>query len=200
MPKLTEKRHRQTQADIAAAAVALFTQQGYDVTTMEQVAEAAGVSRRTAYRHFPAKEELLNSHPRLWLGHYNAVLASRRPDEATRDCCRRGLLAVAEVIEENRVAVLEAWAVVASTEALRANTARTQQEWVERHAALIGPDLAAEPDATLRTMTLAGALVAATNALVMVWAMQQPAADMPTMTRAALDYLDPLWPEQTRCA
>ena len=198
MPKLTEKRHRQTQADIAAAAVRLFTQQGYDVTTMEQVAEAAGVSRRTAYRHFPAKEELLNHHPRLWLEHYNAVLASRQPDESTRDCCRRGLLAVADVIEENRAAILEAWAVVASTEALRANTARTQQEWVNRHVALIGPVLAHESDGILLTVTLAGALVAATNALVMVWAKEQPGANMPTMTRTALDYLDPLWPPKTR--
>jgi AcrR family transcriptional regulator len=41
------------------AAVDLFTEQGYDATTVAQIAERAGVTRSTFFRYFPDKRELL---------------------------------------------------------------------------------------------------------------------------------------------
>jgi AcrR family transcriptional regulator len=41
------------------AAVDLFTEQGYDATTVAQIAERAGVGKSTFFRHFPDKRELL---------------------------------------------------------------------------------------------------------------------------------------------
>src|SRR3954451_10676844 len=41
------------------AAVDLFTEQGYDATTVAQIAERAGVTRSTFFRHFSDKRELL---------------------------------------------------------------------------------------------------------------------------------------------
>jgi AcrR family transcriptional regulator len=44
---------------IVVAAVDLFTEQGYDATTVAQIAERAGVTKSTFFRHFPDKRELL---------------------------------------------------------------------------------------------------------------------------------------------
>ena len=41
------------------AAVDLFTEQGYDATMVAQIAERAGVTKSTFFRHFPDKRELL---------------------------------------------------------------------------------------------------------------------------------------------
>jgi AcrR family transcriptional regulator len=41
------------------AAVDLFTEQGYDATTVAQIADRAGVTKSTFFRHFPDKRELL---------------------------------------------------------------------------------------------------------------------------------------------
>lgn len=41
------------------AAADLFTEQGYDATTVAQIAERAGVTKSTFFRHFPDKRELL---------------------------------------------------------------------------------------------------------------------------------------------
>jgi AcrR family transcriptional regulator len=44
---------------LVVAAVELFTEQGYDATTVAQIAERAGVTRSTFFRYFPDKRELL---------------------------------------------------------------------------------------------------------------------------------------------
>ena len=44
---------------LVIAAVDLFAEQGYDATTVTQIAERAGVTKSTFFRHFPDKRELL---------------------------------------------------------------------------------------------------------------------------------------------
>lgn len=44
---------------LVAAAVDLFTEQGYDATTVAQITERAGVTKSTFFRHFSDKRELL---------------------------------------------------------------------------------------------------------------------------------------------
>jgi len=44
---------------LVLAAVDLCTEQGYDATTVAQIAERAGVTKSTFFRHFPDKRELL---------------------------------------------------------------------------------------------------------------------------------------------
>ncbi|GAA3340116.1 TetR/AcrR family transcriptional regulator [Curtobacterium pusillum] len=44
---------------LVLAAVDLFSEQGYDGTTVTQIAERAGVTKSTFFRHFPDKRELL---------------------------------------------------------------------------------------------------------------------------------------------
>ena len=44
---------------LVLAAVDLFTEQGYDATTVAQIAERAGVTRSTFFRYFPDKRDVL---------------------------------------------------------------------------------------------------------------------------------------------
>ncbi|MGH2836288.1 MAG: TetR/AcrR family transcriptional regulator [Solirubrobacteraceae bacterium] len=44
---------------LVVAAVDLFTEQGYDATTVAQIAERAGVTKSTLFRYFPDKREIL---------------------------------------------------------------------------------------------------------------------------------------------
>lgn len=51
------------RAHVVAVGIDLFTQHGFDAVTIDQVAEAAGISRRTFHRYFAAKEDLVVGDP-----------------------------------------------------------------------------------------------------------------------------------------
>jgi AcrR family transcriptional regulator len=61
------------------AAITLFAEQGYEATTVAEIAERAGLTKRTFFRYFSDKREVLFSGSeeleRLWLG---AVIAAPR--------------------------------------------------------------------------------------------------------------------------
>ncbi|CAL9439558.1 hypothetical protein SUDANB6_02211 [Streptomyces sp. enrichment culture] len=58
-PGLRERKKARTREAIRSAAYALVREQGYDATTVEQIAERAEVSPSTVFRYFPAKEDIV---------------------------------------------------------------------------------------------------------------------------------------------
>jgi TetR/AcrR family transcriptional regulator, cholesterol catabolism regulator len=79
------RRREQTRERIVDAAVELFVSQGYDATTVDQIAAAADVARGTFFNHFPCKEGLTHA----WIERRRGELRDRvatmtGPDATTR--------------------------------------------------------------------------------------------------------------------
>lgn len=56
---LRERKKAVTKTSIQKCALNLFREHGYHTTTVEQIAQEAGISRRTFFRYFPKKEDVV---------------------------------------------------------------------------------------------------------------------------------------------
>ena len=195
---LTRRRAEQTRKEIFHAAIDLFVARGFDATSMDDVASAAGVSRRTLYRYFATKDDIVFEPPREWLVVMNGMLASRREGESSRDVFRRALLAVADHVQEDAAAVLRAYSVLASSPELAIRHGRSDAEWVECYIRLLTPDFGETAHGELKTMAAAMAAVSAQNALIATWAARYPEADLVEMTSIVLDQIDSIWPVKSK--
>lgn len=63
MPGITVSKRERTLAALLEAGLELFERQGYEQTTVAEIARAAGVTEMTFFRYFPAKEHLLLDDP-----------------------------------------------------------------------------------------------------------------------------------------
>jgi AcrR family transcriptional regulator len=84
-----------TRRQIADVAVTAFIEQGYDETTMEQIAEAAEIGTSTLYRYFPSKE-LLILEPFAQVLDYGRYLRARPADEPVDVALAAALLDLAD--------------------------------------------------------------------------------------------------------
>lgn len=86
-------RGEETKTRIVDAAMRLFTEQGYDATTMRAIAEEAGVAVGNAYYYFPSKEHLIQAY---YARTHEEHLAAARPILAKTKGFTKRLLAVME--------------------------------------------------------------------------------------------------------
>ena len=91
---LRERKKRQTRLDLASAAVRLFEERGYDEVTIDDIAAAANVSRRTFFRYFDSKDDVMAVDPEGKIAAMRIALRDGPPEEPTLDALRRGALAL----------------------------------------------------------------------------------------------------------
>ncbi|HEV3289519.1 MAG TPA: TetR family transcriptional regulator [Streptosporangiaceae bacterium] len=95
-PGLRERKKARTRAAIREHAFRLFREQGYDATTVEQIAEAAEVSPSTFFRYFPTKEDVVlqDDMDLLWLEAVKAQPPELGPVAALRAGMRDAFAAI----------------------------------------------------------------------------------------------------------
>ncbi|MFC3997645.1 TetR/AcrR family transcriptional regulator [Nocardiopsis sediminis] len=84
-----ERKKRQTRRLIAETAVRLFAEQGYEQTTVAQIASAADVATKTFFNHFPSKDDVLFEDTRRHRDVALAVIADRDPRDGITELLGR---------------------------------------------------------------------------------------------------------------
>ena len=111
--QLRVKRSEMVISEVEAVALRMFEQRGFDEVTVDEIASAARISVRTFYRHFRAKEDLLQVHLDRRSEALRAALSDRPEDEPPLRALR---LALEHVVSAEDTALLRRWvAVVAGT-------------------------------------------------------------------------------------
>lgn len=84
------------------AALALFTERGYDATTVAQIADRAGLTKSTFFRHFADKREVLFGGQDLLTGLFTDAIRTAPPSATTADCLAAALESAAVAFTPDR--------------------------------------------------------------------------------------------------
>jgi AcrR family transcriptional regulator len=187
------------RAQLAQVAVDLFTREGFDRVTINDLAAAAGVSRSTVLRYFATKEDAV-------LGSVDAqgdlladALRARPADEDDWTALRRTLDAVTSHYRTDPAGSLAFSRLVMGTPALCAKSLEKQAGWrprlaaalAERHGAGGGPG-------DLRPRVLAAAAVECFNIATNRWAETGGSLELETLIDEAFAVLAPRRSPATR--
>jgi AcrR family transcriptional regulator len=154
---LRERKKVKTRLAIREHAMALFKDQGYDRTTVEQIAAAAEVSPSTFFRYFPSKEEVVlqDDYDALLIAAFHAQKADVPPLRALRN-------AITEVFssmpESQQAQEAERIRIMSAVPELRARMLAQVSEMIQMLADAVAERVGRESD-DFEVRTFAGALV-----------------------------------------
>ena len=172
-----------TRQTIQEHALRLFLEKGFDATTVEEIATAAGVSHMTFFRYFKTKEEAAASDDYDELIAH--LVAARPAGEPVLEKLRQAFAAAfAQIYAADRAELLTRTRLILGTPALRGklwdNQATTQQYIVSVLAEAGGRS---EQDLGLQTVVAAGLAAAATA--VRIWAENEDTVELPDLVDLA---------------
>ena len=177
-------RRERTRTALREAALARFVRDGFDATSIADIAADVGVTTRTFYRYFANKDEVLFADYEDRLDWFHRALSVRPRKEPLV----ASVLAAIESFPDDPALVAEIARL--RTEGLdpdriEPHIRRVESRLasaIESHLLQRGPDIADDPDARLRTTVVARAVAAAVFAALDTW-MAGPADDLDELSR-----------------
>ncbi|MGY0231534.1 TetR family transcriptional regulator [Longispora urticae] len=189
MVNLGERKRQLVRDELSHAALRLLAHQGFEETTVDEITEAAGVSRRTFFRYFRSKEdviiELLGD-----LGSAVSVhLAARPATEAPAPALRAALALVLDEISTHPEKSLGLTRIILGTPALRARYLTAQDQWRASLAAELGTRTGLDPTTDLRPVLAAGVALVALDVTLDRWAQLDGAHNLVELLDEAYEAL-----------
>jgi AcrR family transcriptional regulator len=89
---LRERNRRETLQRIADVAIELFLANGFEATTLDEIAAAAGISRRTFFHYFKSKDDILLAHVEGYSEAIKAAVLKRGATAAPIDVVEDALI------------------------------------------------------------------------------------------------------------
>ncbi|MER8073437.1 TetR family transcriptional regulator [Streptomyces sp. NPDC094034] len=169
----------------------LFAEQGFAATTIDQIAEAAGMSRRTFFRYFSNKDELLQAKLLQSVERLADALKARPADEAAWVAVRRALDVVVDSGEMFAADSRALQRMLCEEPAARANNEERRRYWNELFGPLIAARLAPGGDLHLRATALASAAFGCLDAAQEAW-LHKPEASLSELLDAAMSAIEQL--------
>jgi AcrR family transcriptional regulator len=169
---LRERKKARTRASLREHALRLFREQGYQATTVEQIAAAAEVSPSTFFRYFPTKEDVIlqdDLDVRL-IDAFSRQPASLAPVAAIRAATKETLASfdladLAQIQETTRLTL--------TVPEIRARAIDEFARTIEVLAEAFGKRVGRSPD-DVALRTLAGAVVGVIMSVTLPWDKQSP--------------------------
>ncbi len=157
--------------EVSEIAFRLFSEQGFDKTTVEQIAAEAGLSRTTFFRYFGTKEELVLGKMGEFGHKIAAALAARPADEGLWEALRRSFDVITEPDADEPQPFLNLMRLLDDACALMTRQWEKTQGWQSLLVPEASRRLSGDPDTTddLRARALVASAISCLDAATDSW-------------------------------
>jgi AcrR family transcriptional regulator len=162
-----ERKKLATQKALETAALALFHDQGFEATTIEDITETADVSPRTFFRYFASKDDIVMAGHSERLDAIRESLAGQPAEDDLPTALRHAIDPLAELYESEPDTKFR-WRLARDVPSMYARVLERQAQAEPAFAAVIADRLDQDP-LGMRPMVLAGAVLAALRIAVHRW-------------------------------
>lgn len=165
---LRARKKAATEAALQQSALDLFAKKGYEGTTIEEIVADAQVSRRTFFRYFSSKEEVIFKGAEADFDTVRKLLRERPRGEGDLEAMKNTVIAFADYLKERNAPVLEFVEVVLNSPSLRARSAELQGRWTQA----VAQELAArrgEKSIYIKPFLIASIGIAALTVAIQAW-------------------------------
>jgi len=186
-PGLWDRSRQAAYSEITRTATRLFLQQGFEETTIDQIVAEVGVSRRSFFRYFGTKEDIILRGLIARGESIRAALAERPADEEPFTALRAAFVAMQQP-EDTREFALDLHRMMAGSPSLRAKSVEKHQAWqtqlvpeIERRMGIASGDIP-DPRASAIVATVLACLDVATD----IWGSRGGAGELEDIYDEAL--------------
>jgi AcrR family transcriptional regulator len=166
-----------------AAAIDVFTRQGYDATSVDDLADAVELSRSTFFRRFGSKEDVVFADHELLLGRVESYLESSSL-EPLQAVCAAGRMVFEHHVDRREVSVAR-FALLHNVRALRDRELITSHRYERAFTQHLRAALPATPEREYISVGFSAAAVALHNAILRQW-LFDPDTDLAPELRSQL--------------
>ncbi|MFF6780087.1 TetR family transcriptional regulator [Streptomyces sp. NPDC012510] len=170
-PSLRERMRATVREEVVEVANRLFTEQGFDRTTVDQIAAEVGLSRASLFRYFGTKEDIVLGGLEETGRRIAEALAARPDEESPWEALRRAFDVLTRMNEAAPQQTLGYLRMLQETPSLRARHHEKQMGWQELLVPEITRRLAADPDSPedTRASALAASALACLDVAATAW-------------------------------
>jgi len=186
---LRERKKLRTQRELAATALRLFAERGYDSVTVEEIADAVEVSPRTFFRYFPSKEDVLFADEPQLVAALREAIVGRPPGEPVLEAILNALLEVADVLADDPEHILLHAQIISHTPALRSRGLEQQAKMEAALAGVIAERLGLDIERDMAAKLVAAGTVAALRVALDYWLEHGGVDDLQTLLIDAMALL-----------
>jgi AcrR family transcriptional regulator len=184
-----EHKKARTRDDLVEAALRLFQKGGFEATTVEDIADAAGVSPRTFFRYFASKEEVFFHKWRQELADLEKGLESRPPEESAFEAVRASVVAYLRVFQAEPEFHLLRARIIGKSPTVEAYSLQLLQKWHVVLAQSVARRMRVDPVKDVRPILLAGCAIMAMRAALAPWMQTGGKASLEDFANAAFEQL-----------
>ncbi len=178
---------------LIAAAIQLFLERGYEQTTIDDIVALAGVGRRSFFRYFPSKEDVVFPDHEQCLADMTAFLreSADTDDPVVRVCDAARL--VMRMYAENPTFSVQRYRLTKKVPGLRTYELSVVRRYEQTLAEFLRERFSARGDGTLRADVIAAAVVAAHNHALRAWLRADGEGDAEAQADRALTFVTSAW-------